>query len=352
MRPSTAMRGSAKSFTSTWTRSSRPSSSATTRTCAAGPWPSAARASGAWWRRLRTRPRRFGVRSAMPSVTARRKCPDLIFVKPRFEVYKAVSVQIRAIFADYTPLIEPLVPRRGLPRRDREPEGDGVGDRDRRGDPGDDPGRDGPDRLGGGVLQQVPGQAGLRPEQARRPVRHHAHAWDRPSSRRCRSGAFTGSGRRPRPRWQRLGIRTGADLKANRCLLLERHFGKAGPVLLLRSRAASTTVRSGPTASESRSGPRIRSRRDLISSTTCRRELQPILDKVWRWCESTRRSRPHRDAEGQVHRLRADHAQPILAVGNRQPGHASARRLRASGAPVARVQGRASPWCHGLVARA
>ena len=50
----------------------------------------------------------FGVRSAMPSVTARRRCPDLIFVKPRFEVYRAVSEQIRAIFADYTDLIEPL----------------------------------------------------------------------------------------------------------------------------------------------------------------------------------------------------------------------------------------------------
>jgi DNA polymerase IV len=36
--------------------------------------------------------RRFGVRSAMPSVTARRKCPDLIFVTPRFDVYKAVSL--------------------------------------------------------------------------------------------------------------------------------------------------------------------------------------------------------------------------------------------------------------------
>src|SRR5690348_13252129 len=38
--------------------------------------------------------RRFGVRSAMPSVTAKRKCPDLIFVKPRFDVYKAISLQI------------------------------------------------------------------------------------------------------------------------------------------------------------------------------------------------------------------------------------------------------------------
>ncbi len=52
--------------------------------------------------------RPFGVRSAMPSVTAKRRCPDLIFVKPRFDVYRAVSQQIRAIFADYTPLVEPL----------------------------------------------------------------------------------------------------------------------------------------------------------------------------------------------------------------------------------------------------
>jgi DNA polymerase-4 len=52
--------------------------------------------------------RKFGVRSAMPSVIAKRKCPDLIFVKPRFDAYKAISLQIREIFAAYTPLIEPL----------------------------------------------------------------------------------------------------------------------------------------------------------------------------------------------------------------------------------------------------
>jgi DNA polymerase IV len=52
--------------------------------------------------------REFGVHSAMPSITAKRKCPDLIFVKPRFDAYKAVSLQIREIFAEYTPIIEPL----------------------------------------------------------------------------------------------------------------------------------------------------------------------------------------------------------------------------------------------------
>lgn len=52
--------------------------------------------------------RAFGVRSAMPSVTALRRCPELVFVPPRFDVYRDVSQQIRAIFARYTDLIEPL----------------------------------------------------------------------------------------------------------------------------------------------------------------------------------------------------------------------------------------------------
>ena len=52
--------------------------------------------------------RKFGVRSAMPSVTAKRCCPELIFVKPRFDAYREVSHQIRAIFHEYTPHVEPL----------------------------------------------------------------------------------------------------------------------------------------------------------------------------------------------------------------------------------------------------
>jgi len=52
--------------------------------------------------------RKFGVFSAMPSRTARRKCPGIIFLKPRFDVYKSVSNQIREIFFDYTDLVEPL----------------------------------------------------------------------------------------------------------------------------------------------------------------------------------------------------------------------------------------------------
>ncbi|MBM4207448.1 MAG: DNA polymerase IV [Gammaproteobacteria bacterium] len=52
--------------------------------------------------------RPFGIHSAMPASRAYRLCPDAIFVKPRFDVYREVSLEIRRIMADYTDLIEPL----------------------------------------------------------------------------------------------------------------------------------------------------------------------------------------------------------------------------------------------------
>jgi DNA polymerase-4 len=52
--------------------------------------------------------RKFGVRSAMPAKQALKLCPEIIFVRPRFEIYKSVSQQIRQIFHRYTDLIEPL----------------------------------------------------------------------------------------------------------------------------------------------------------------------------------------------------------------------------------------------------
>ena len=52
--------------------------------------------------------RKFGVKSAMSGVLARQKCPHLIFVKTDFERYKEISAKIRAIFYEYTDLVEPL----------------------------------------------------------------------------------------------------------------------------------------------------------------------------------------------------------------------------------------------------
>jgi DNA polymerase-4 len=52
--------------------------------------------------------RKFGVRSAMPGTAAKRLCPELLFVKPRFERYKEISQKIRKIFLEFTELVEPL----------------------------------------------------------------------------------------------------------------------------------------------------------------------------------------------------------------------------------------------------
>lgn len=52
--------------------------------------------------------RKFGVRSAMSGVQAKKNCPELIFVRPRFDRYKEISKKIKAIFYDYTDLVEPL----------------------------------------------------------------------------------------------------------------------------------------------------------------------------------------------------------------------------------------------------
>ena len=50
----------------------------------------------------------FGIKSAMPGFKAKRLCPDIIFVPPRFDAYKSVSLQVRDIFREYTDLVEPL----------------------------------------------------------------------------------------------------------------------------------------------------------------------------------------------------------------------------------------------------
>jgi nucleotidyltransferase/DNA polymerase involved in DNA repair len=116
--------------------------------------------------------RAFGVRSAMPSTTAMRQCAELVFVPPRFDVYRAISRQIHAIFAEHASLIEPLALDEAYPDAG-EPAwpADRIGDRE--GDPRAHSGRDRSDRMGGCLLQQVPRQARIQSTQAERPVRYH-----------------------------------------------------------------------------------------------------------------------------------------------------------------------------------
>ena len=171
--------------------------------------------------------RQFGIHSAMPSVTAKRKCPDLIFVKPRFDVYKEVSLQIRAIFAEYTEVVEPL----SL----------------------DEAYLDVTENLKGiafarQIAQEI--RARIREETgltASAGVSYNKFLAKLASDQRKPDGLFVitpemgaafvealpvgkfhGIGPATAAKMNRLGIHTGADLKAQPLALLQERFGKAG----------------------------------------------------------------------------------------------------------------------------
>ena len=179
--------------------------------------------------RRATRRARFGVRSAMPSATAMRKCAELVFVPPRFEVYRAVSRQIRAIFADYTPLVEPLSLDEAYldVTANSTRHADGLGDR--QGDQGAHSRRNRAYGVGRRLLQQIPRQARLRSSQAQRAIRDHARPWGRPSSRSLPvaqiSRRGTGDGGEDAQPGHRDGRRS-AEPKP--LAFLQQHFGKSG----------------------------------------------------------------------------------------------------------------------------
>ena len=244
---------------STWTPSTRRSSSATIRRCAASRSRSAA-GIAAWSRRRATRRANIGVRSAMPSVTAQRRCPELIFVKPRFDAYREVSHQIRAIFPDYTPQVEPLSLDEAYLDVTEDLKGIGIAT-----------------RIAEEIRARIRAETGLtasagvsynkflaklrqRPEQARRPVRDPAGqgrglrrraAGQALPRRRPEDGGEDGAARhrdrrrpaRPEPRLPR------------------PQFRQLAAIIITTSPAASATARSSPTGPTSRSAPRTRSSR-------------------------------------------------------------------------------------------
>ena len=228
--------------------------------------------------------RKFGVRSAMPSVTARRKCPDLIFVNPRFDIYKAISLQIRAIFADYTPIVEPLSLDEAYLDVTDNLQGIGsateIAKRIRtkiRADTGL--------TASAGVSYnkflaklasdhcKPDGVFVITPEMG--PAFIEALAVDR----------FHGVGPVTAAKMNRLGIFTGADLKAQTQAFLQEQFGKAGlyfygisrgidnrPVCTNRSRKSLGTEKTFS--------------QDLVALEEMQAELGLIVDKLWRHCEA------------------------------------------------------------------
>ncbi|HET8727432.1 MAG TPA: DNA polymerase IV [Alphaproteobacteria bacterium] len=227
--------------------------------------------------------RRFGVHSAMPSVTARRKCPDLVFVKPRFEVYKAASAQIRAIFADYTPLIEPLSLDEAYLDVTRNLKGVASAT-----------------RIAEEIRRRIRAETGLTASAG---VSYNKFLAKLASDQRKPDGLFVitpemgaafveslpvakfhGIGPATAAKMNRLGIATGRDLKAQSIDFLQARFGKAGAYYHAVARGIDDRpVR--PDRVRKSVGAETTFFRDLIAFEEMRTELQPILDKVWRHCE-------------------------------------------------------------------
>jgi DNA polymerase-4 len=229
--------------------------------------------------------RKFGVRSAMPSVTARRKCPDLIFVKPRFDVYKEVSLQICAIFAVYTAIVESL----SL----------------------DEAYLDVTENLQGiasatEIAEQI--RAKIRAATqltASAGVSYNKFLAKLASDYRKPDGLFVitpamgpsfveslpvkrfhGVGPATAARMKELGILTALDLKAKDEAFLLKHFGKAGRHFYCVCRGIDHRPVL-PNRIRKSVGAENTFLRDLTSLDDMRAELGPLVDKVWRYCETT-----------------------------------------------------------------
>jgi DNA polymerase IV len=227
--------------------------------------------------------RGFGVRSAMPSTTAMRLCAELVFVPPRFDVYRAVSRQIHAIFADYTALIEPLsldeayldvtANRRELPTASATAR-----------------------EIRSRILQET----GLTASAG---VSYNKFLAKLASGQRKPNGQFVitpemgadfiaslpvarfhGVGPVTAARMQRLGIETGADLRAKSLDFLRQHFGKSAAWYLAVANGEDDrpVVADRPRKS---SGSETTFQRDLTASAEIEAGVEAMADEVWAWCD-------------------------------------------------------------------
>jgi len=227
--------------------------------------------------------RAFGVRSAMPSITAMRQCPELVFVPPRFDVYRTVSRHIHTIFADYTALIEPLSldeayldvteNQRGLPTASATAK-----------------------EIRARIFEEtrLTGSAG---------VSYNKFLAKLASSQRKPNGQyvitpemgpafiaalpvakFHGVGPVTASKMQRLGIETGADLRARPLSFLQQHFGKSAAWYLgiANGEDDRPVVADRPRKS---SGSETTFERDLTEPAEIEAGVQAMADDVWAWCE-------------------------------------------------------------------
>ena len=229
--------------------------------------------------------RKFGVRSAMPSVTAKRKCPELIFVRPRFEVYRQVSQQIREIFADYTPLVEPLSLDEAY--LDVTENLKGIESATQIAEE---------IRARIKAVTQLTASAGVSYNKFLAKLASDQNKPDGLFVITPKMGAafvedlavgrFHGIGPATSAKMNRLGIETGRDLRAQTLPFLQQTFGKSGTYYYWISRGIDhRQVR--PDRIRKSVGAENTFSEDLFNSGEAEIELQPIIAKVWRYCEKS-----------------------------------------------------------------
>lgn len=228
--------------------------------------------------------RKFGVRSAMPSVTALRQCPELIFVKPRFDVYKEVSGQIRALFLEYTHLVEPLSLDEAYldvtENLKSMPSATAIAR-----------------ELQARIFSEtnLTASAGVSYNKLlaklasdyRKPNGLYVITPERGPAfvEKLAIGKFHGIGPKTAAKMNALGIFTGLDLRGQTQEFLQRHFGKAGSYYFGMARGIDLRPVVADRLRKS-VGSETTFARDLTTGAEMIAALAEPLDSVWTYCEA------------------------------------------------------------------
>ncbi|UOR09633.1 DNA polymerase IV [Qipengyuania flava] len=227
--------------------------------------------------------RKFGVRSAMPSITAKRLCPDLVFCKSRFDVYREVSQQIRAIFRHHTDLVEPLSLDEAY--LDVTEDKLGIGSAT---------------RIAELIRQEIRAKtrltasAGVSYNKFLAKIASDQNKPDGLCVIRPGDGAsfvadlpirrFHGVGPKGAEKMARLGIETGGDLATRDIEWLRAHFGSFADYLYRAARGIDLRPVRSSRIRKSVGGERTFSR-DLSSGSELRETMEDIIDIVWGYIE-------------------------------------------------------------------
>lgn len=230
--------------------------------------------------------RKFGCRSAMPSLTARRLCPQLIFRPPRFARYSEVSRQIRDIFLDFTPAVEPLSLDEAF--LDVTSDSKGIGSAT---------------RIAQLIRERIRAETGLTASAGvsyNKFLAKLASDQNKPDGlcvirpgegvafvRALPVRRFFGIGPRGAERMAELGIETGADLAACDLAFLRRHFGSQADYLYRAARGIDLRSVKANRPRKSVGAERTLDK-DVASGSALRAVLDTIIAIAWQRIERSR----------------------------------------------------------------